>query len=132
MCEVPHQTFVFGAGGHAKVILEILEAEGKRIGGVFDQNVSIGSVLDYPVSAFPGDFDKTTDELIIAVGQNRTRQMLAESLAVTRYGTAVHPSAVISPRARIGVGTVVMAGVKINADTVIGEHCIVNTGAQID
>ena len=132
MCEVPDQTFVFGAGGHAKVILEILEAEGKQIGGVFDQNVSLGAVWDYPVSAFPGDFDKTSDELIIAVGQNRSRQMLAESLAVTTYGTVIHPSAVISPRAQIGDGTVLMAGVTINADAVIGAHCIVNTGAQID
>lgn len=125
------RTFLFGAGGHAKVILEILEAEGAAIGGLFDANLSAGPIWDYAVAEFPGDLDPEQDDLIIAVGHNTSRRDLAQSLDVP-FGTAVHPSAVISPRARIGEGTVVMAGVTINSDAVIGAHSIVNTGAQID
>ena len=48
------------------------------------------------------------------------------------FATAIHPSAIISPSAKIGEGSVVMAGAVINADAVIGKHCIVNTGATVD
>lgn len=126
------RVFVFGAGGHAKVIVEILEAEGRRIGGVFDQNLAAGPVWHYQVASFPAGFDNSVDELVIAVGHNPVRRDLAKSLDVTTFGRAIHPSAIISSRAQIGVGTVVMAGVKINADARIGDHCIVNTGASID
>lgn len=126
------RVFLFGAGGHAKVILEILEAEGCKIGGLFDQNTAAGPIWEYEVATFPDGFDHEADELIIAVGHNTVRRTLVQSLDGVQYGRAIHPSAVISPRAQIGVGTVVMAGVKINADARIGEHCIVNTGAEID
>ncbi len=44
----------------------------------------------------------------------------------------IHPSAVVSPTARIGAGTVVMAGAIINARAEIGEDCIINTGAIVE
>ena len=44
----------------------------------------------------------------------------------------VHPSAVIAPNVKIGVGTVVMAGAVINPWTKIGQGCIINTCASVD
>ena len=39
----------------------------------------------------------------------------------------IHPTAIISPYSEIGYGTVVMPNAVVNADTVIGEHVIINT-----
>src|SRR5699024_12712960 len=50
----------------------------------------------------------------------------------TRRSSDLHPSAVVSPTATIGYGTVVMPGAYINAKASIGRHCIINTGAIID
>ena len=57
---------------------------------------------------------------------------MVDALQVTRYATAVHPSALISPRAVIGEGTVVMHGAVVQSCARVGKHCIVNTGASVD
>lgn len=123
--------YLYGASGHAKVILEILEAGQVQVKGLFDDNPATRPIWQYTVAAFPGSFDKGTDELIISIGNNRIRKELATQLQV-HFAKAIHPRANLSPRAVTGEGTVVMAGVTINADTVIGRHCIINTNASVD
>ena len=54
-----------------------------------------------------------------------------ESISAT-YLTAIHPKSIVSNYAKIGEGSVVMAGAIINSDSVIGKHCIINTGAVIE
>src|SRR5688500_18187488 len=46
--------------------------------------------------------------------------------------TVVHPFSWISPSARIGAGTVVFGGGVVNADTEVGESCILNTDCSVD
>ncbi|MGH9210580.1 MAG: acetyltransferase [Acidimicrobiales bacterium] len=125
------QLFLFGAGGHAKVILEILEESGVEVAGLFDDGSTGDRIWSYEIRSFPGQFSVESDVMIIAIGSNTSRRLKADSLQV-RYGLAIHPSVIISARARIGAGTVVMAGVTINSDSEIGQHCIVNTSASID
>jgi sugar O-acyltransferase (sialic acid O-acetyltransferase NeuD family) len=125
------QLYLFGAGGHAKVILEILEEDGIDVAGLFDDGPTIGQIWAYEVRQFPGPFQADRDALIIAIGSNSTRRLKAESLQVA-YGVAIHPSTNISRRVKIDSGTVVMAGVTINSETTIGAHCIINTSASID
>lgn len=126
--------YIYGAGGHAKVIIEILEAQEVRVKGVFDDNPNGDQLLGYPL--FKGcrlDLLEE-DRLIIAIGDNGARQCVVErlGLSVDNFGTAVHPDAILSKRAKIGKGTVVMQGAVINSCTCIGVHSIVNTGATID
>lgn len=118
---------LYGASGHAKVIADILRANGIAITKLFDDNDKIGELQGIEV-AKPA---MTDEELIIGIGNNAIRKKIVQSNSY-RYGVAIHPSAIVSPSAKIGEGTVVMAGAVINADAVIGKHCIVNTGATID
>lgn len=116
------------------MIIEILEAQGVRVRGVFDDNPNGDQLLGYPL--FKGcrlDLLEE-DRLIIAIGDNVARQCVVERLRlpVDNFGTAVHPGAIISKRAKIGKGTVVMQGAVTNSCTRIGVHSIVNTGATID
>lgn len=122
--------YLYGASGHAKVIIEILELQGEPIEGLFDDNASISSLLEYPVEPFPRQFDPAR-QLIISIGNNLIRRKIA-SCVQARFGTAIHASVMISKRSCVGAGTVVMGGVTINTDVKIGQHCIINTNSSID
>ena len=118
---------LYGASGHAKVIIDILEANGITIDYIVDDNPSSDELLGYEVRRNTGSFE----EAIIAIGSNEIRRKIVESICVERYITAVHPTAIVSPRAMIGCGTVVMQGGIIQSSACIGNHCIVNTGASV-
>lgn len=118
---------LYGASGHAKVIIDILEAMGIEVSELFDDNNSLEKLQNIKVS-IPRE---TTEKLIISIGNNRIRKKIVESNSYT-YGVAIHPTSVLSPYAHVGEGTVVMQGAIIQSDVVVGKHCIVNTGATID
>ncbi len=121
--------FIYGASGHAKVVIEIAERLSYSIGGLVDADPAIQQLLDYPVNTpFVINAD---DKWIIGIGNNNIRRKIAEG-ENRIYATLCHPSANISSRAQIGEGTVVMAGVSINSEVRIAKHCIINTNASID
>jgi sugar O-acyltransferase (sialic acid O-acetyltransferase NeuD family) len=119
--------YLYGASGHAKVIIDILESNREKIEGLYDDNDALVELSGYPVLGT----SQVKSPLIISIGDNKTRKKIAESVSA-EFGTAVHPSAIISPRTAIDRGTVVMQGVVIQADSRLGKHCIVNTGATVD
>lgn len=122
--------YLYGASGHAKVIIEILESKGVQIEGLFDDNESIKSLLQFPVQKFIASFIQNK-KLIISIGNNVIRRKIATSINA-EYGIAIHPKSTISQRSFIAEGTVIMAGVTVNSGTQIGKHCIINTNASID
>ena len=119
--------YLYGASGHAKVIMDILKASGIAIEGLIDDNPEVTSLSGVTVS----HTFKHESPLIISIGNNVIRKKIAERIRTT-FGTAIHPTSVISPNSKIGEGTVVMQGSIIQADATIGRHCIINTGASID
>jgi sugar O-acyltransferase (sialic acid O-acetyltransferase NeuD family) len=121
--------YLYGAGGHAKVIVDILEMCGKTVAGIFDDDL-LKTIWNFSPIQFPGPFDFSTDELIISIGNNTIRERISRIEA--NYHTAIHPSANVSRYVSIAEGSVVMAGALINADTTIGKHCIVNSNASVD
>jgi len=121
---------VYGASGHGKVVIEILESMGIREIGIWD-DADRPPVWEYNVSRpFSGDGD---NQVVIGIGVNAVRMKIAAKLhGRVSFPVALHSGAIVSSRARVGEGTVVMAGAVINADTSVGKHCIVNTCASID
>ena len=117
---------ILGAGGHAHVIADIVSSQGDKVIAFLDDDC-INKKCSGPIS----DYVKYSDcEFIIGVGNTDVREKLS-SLNVV-WHTAIHHSAIISPTASIGVGTVIMPGVVINSSSAIGNHCIINTGAIIE
>jgi len=130
--EMIRKIFLYGAGGHAKVILELLEVNGQRCAGIYDEYGAATQLLGYPVSGSLNDDFKAADSaMTIAVGNNLVRTKLAGKLAA-EWATIIHPSANISSRCTIGRGTVMMAGVSINSEAGIGDHVIINTNCSVD
>ncbi|MBP3909796.1 MAG: acetyltransferase [Turicibacter sp.] len=133
------QIILFGAGGHAAVILDILKAqiangEEIEIKGLLDDSDKL-EFMGYKVlgSTMKANFyhDENT-EFIIAIGSNKIRQKLAKKYKQLAFYTAIHPSAIIGSNVKIQEGTVVMPRVVINANSIIGRHVIVNTGAIVE
>ena len=119
--------YLYGASGHAKVIIDIIRSMGLPVDGIFDDNDALKTLSGIEVAhKWSGQ-----SPIIISIGNNKIRKLIAERLGC-EFGKAIHPSSVISTSVSIDVGTVVMAGAIINAEANIGKNCIINTGASID
>jgi sugar O-acyltransferase (sialic acid O-acetyltransferase NeuD family) len=125
-----NKIIIHGGGGHAKVVADCLLAQEKKIIAFIDPKCA-DAVLGIP--CFP-DYDPTfeTDaQTIIAIGNNAARKKLHERI-VHSFDNAIHPSAVISTLASMGVGNMILHHAVIQAGAVLGNHVIINTGAQVD
>lgn len=120
---------LFGASGHAKVIMDIITAQGDETGCLYDDAPHCDEI--YGKNVLKALDVRVEGPMIISIGSNRVRKILSDKYLI-RYERAIHPSAIVSPTARIEEGTVVMQGAIIQSDAKIGKHCIINTGASID
>lgn len=122
---------LFGASGHAKVIIDILEKQNIDIKFLVDANPKIRSLQSYEVKSEKEYSPKIEDEVIISIGSNSIRKKLAEKIN-SSFGWAIHPSSILGDDVSIGQGSVVMAGAVINSSTHVGNHGIINTSCSID
>ena len=134
----------FGAGGHAKVVIEILRSMQKyEIVGLLETQSRLWRTKVLEVEVLGDDTlmgelkDRGYNHAFIGVGtvgDAQPRQRLYDK--VSGFGfevvSAIHPTAVISSSAQIGVGPTIMAGAVVNASAVIGANVIVNTGAIVE
>ena len=127
------EAIVLGIGGHAKVIISLLQALGYRIVEAYDDNPALwgSQVLGVPVVGPLASIGKSRRSAVIGFGDNRLRQKIAADLPL-KWLTLIHPSAVVHESVKLGEGTVVFAGAIIQPDCVLGAHNIVNTGASVD
>jgi len=120
--------YLYGAGGHAKVILDLLKSNDVTVSGIIDDNPAIDSFMGIPVS-----HGKVCSPLIISIGNNRIRKTIAEKINQDVFSPFQYDkTAIISSYASIDKGTVAMQGSIIQSSAKIGKHCIINTGASID
>lgn len=122
---------LYGASGHAKVIMDTLKQCGEEIEEIFDDNAAIKELNGFMVSSYKPDAVNGS-KMIVSIGDCSARKGVVEKIAGAKYGIAIHPFTSVSNRTKIGEGTVVMAGVCINSDSEIGKHCIINTNASVD
>lgn len=132
---------VFGAGGHAKVVLDILaQIRRYHVVGLLDDSAELEGTLRWGVKVLGGRDrlaglrEREMTRLIVALGNNRHRHSVYEDAVKAGFElvTVIHPSAQLGGRVKIGSGSLVVAGAIINVDTVIGENAIINTGATVD
>ncbi len=127
--------YLYGAGGHSKVITDILNSLGITVIGMFDDSPPMARFkameIRDGIRLLGEGFPALDAPLIISVGNNARRAELASLIDAT-YGTAIHGTAIISDKATINVGTVVLHGAIVQAGTKIGAHVLINTAASID
>lgn len=129
---------LIGAGGHAKVIADILQSRSDlMLIGCTDRSAG-GKVLHLDVLGddrlLPELFDRHVRHAFVAIGDNRLRLKLAAGASSIGYQfvTAVSRHAYVAGSASIGAGTAVMPGAVIQPEVRIGKHSIINTGASVD
>ena len=123
--------YLYGASGHGKVIADILQLAGNEQIAFIDDADKGGSYSGYPCY-FPAHIQPgKTLSMIVSIGNNQTRALVAKKLQVD-FVNAIHPRSVVAGDLVYGHGNAIMAGSMINPGTRIGNHCIVNTGAVID
>jgi sugar O-acyltransferase (sialic acid O-acetyltransferase NeuD family) len=129
---------LLGASGHGKVVANMAEDLGWKEIYFFDdawpeisenshwQVVGDTGVLLTRINEFDG--------IIVTIGDcfiRWSKQIELQNAGATLV-FIVHPHAVISKYAQLGVGSVVMAGAVINTDASVGDACVINTGSTVD
>jgi len=130
---------IVGSGGHAKVVIELVRAEGKyRIlgcTGLAEGGFVLGDVPILGTDAvLPAVLRKGVKSAFVAIGDNRLRLRLLTQMSEMGFEliNAVSPNAVVSRSATLGRGIAIMAGAVINASAQIGDGAIINTNAGVD
>lgn len=132
---------IWGAGGHARVVADVV-----RLAGQYEIAAFIDDVGSPSAETFCGaPLIHSRDELLalkrqglgrvlVAIGDNAARYQLGTWAENEGFGliSAVHPAATIAHDAVLGRGTVVMAGAVVNAAARVDGHAIINTVASVD
>jgi len=142
MSNIPAKPVILlGAGGHAKVLLEVLQLEGRNVLGLLTPDLEKGRKhfglevlgVDEQLQQFkPSDID-----IVNGIGSLPFEQFRWKvSNKVRSWGfslsTVIHPSAVVSKAAILEEGVQIMAGCVIQSGCTIGKDAIINTGSTID
>ncbi len=127
---------IVGAGGHAKVIAELL---GDRVKAYAD-NVEVNWLKVEHIgnddvalkTLFPNSF-------VMGLGGSKWEELERRMIIFERYiqcgreaPPICHPSAIISQSAKIGHGAVILAGAIVQPNSFVGQAAIINTGAIVE
>ena len=135
---------IWGAGGHGHVVADVAQAAGWTIAGFISQaggediqrtGVSSPAFPDAAIRAAlatGGPLPAGATALALGIGANDVRAAVAALIPDALLPVLRHPSAVVSPSARIAPGTVLLPMVVVNARAEIGRGTILNTGAIVE
>jgi sugar O-acyltransferase (sialic acid O-acetyltransferase NeuD family) len=131
---------LLGGGGHAKVCIDVLNKQSRKIIGFVSPDENSETVLGV---AHLGDDDLVLNyspddvELVNAIGflpKSSVRQVCYERFKQKAYTfvTLVHSSAIIAEEVILKEGAQVMAGTVIQPGVIVGENSIINTRVSVD
>lgn len=133
------RVIVVGAGGHAKIIVDMLQQNGEyEVTGLVD-NAAENGFWNIPILGKDDDLVNIYQEMgikyaFVALGNGKLREKVTARVLSAGFKliNVISKHSVISPRTLLGVGNAIMPGSIINADVKIGNGCIINTNASID
>ncbi len=133
---------LIGGGGHCRACIDVIElTQQYNIAGVLDIPATVGQVVSgYKIIGTDNEITSLVAKgyyFLVTIGQitsSEKRQVLFNKLleANASIATVVSPRAYIAKTSTVGVGSIVMHDVLINANVNIGRNCIINTKALIE
>ncbi|WP_147802811.1 acetyltransferase [Alkalicoccus halolimnae] len=130
---------LLGLGGHAKVLIDVLELGNYEIKGYAapSEQKSPYTIPYLGKDEVLGHYDKTEFMLINTLGSTSNlelRKQLFNNFKSQGYlfATLIHPKAYVSNRAIIGEGVQLMAGAIVQPFAVIGDNSIINSNAVVE
>jgi acetyltransferase EpsM len=140
-CEDMQKLVIWGTGGHAKVVADIVRLAGKwEIAGFLDDWALHLQGSDFCGAKILGgreQLEKLRSQGIshVVCGFGKCHARLELSALIKPLGlslaTAIHPRATTARDVPIGSGTVIMAGAVVNPGASVGENVIINTLALV-
>lgn len=132
--------YILGAGGHGRVVLDALIAEGISVTGFLDASPQLSRTLTCPVlggDEYLDHVEITNTFLVNGLGANpqtfRRRHIFEKMQARGfRFKSLQHPSAIVSKAVNIGQGCQIMAGAVMQPGVTLQENVVINTRASID
>lgn len=128
MAKKDQKVYLYGASGHAKVVLDMARLNHVQVPCLIDDNADLDALEGLPVLHSSDGLSP----VIVTIGDCKIRKRIVEKLGCREFVSLIHPSSVVAESVRVGTGTVIMAGTIMNSLTSVGNHCIINTGASID
>lgn len=134
---------LIGASDHCRYTIDIVEQENKyKIVGILDKSLAAGELFGgYEVLGYLDDIveimlQKEALGGLVAIGDNYTRKSVVEDIIKKTpdfiFINAIHPSVIIGKEVTLGRGCVMMAGVIINNNCIIGNHTFLATKSSLD
>jgi sugar O-acyltransferase (sialic acid O-acetyltransferase NeuD family) len=130
--------YIVGAGTYGEAMCELAEILGYSVKGFYDEDDSKlnGFIMGVEVIGKFSELDKVEingNSFIVAIGNNIAR--LNIMTRINELGgftpTLIHPSAIISPSAEIGIGVYIQANAYIWTKVKIDDFCIISPGVVI-
>lgn len=123
--------FIFPFNGNGLEALSCIQDQYEFIGFI-DDTVEKQGLHEFGFEVFGRDvFDKFPEAKILSVPGSPTsftyRDKIISSLEILpeKFATLIHPTASISPFAKIGHNVLIMAGVVVTSNAIIGNHVCV-------
>jgi sugar O-acyltransferase (sialic acid O-acetyltransferase NeuD family) len=145
--KMDREIIVLCAGGHARVVIDILRRSGQTVTALTDNNSTLhGTRLDdVPVIGADVTVFERDPKSVVLVNAMGNAPKIGDSALRRRHDLfdlftnkgyeflrVNSPDAVVSERAVLGAGSHIIAGAIINPGCTIGVNSIINTGAQLD
>jgi sugar O-acyltransferase (sialic acid O-acetyltransferase NeuD family) len=140
MTVFPFPVLIWGAGGHAAVVADILMQDTRyRIEGFIDEaDPAPRAVLGLTVLGGREAVERAAANgvrhAVVGIGDCAVRLTLSAWLQERGFElvSAVHPRAVLAGSSSVGPGTMVGAGAVVGVRATLGSAVIVNTRASVD
>lgn len=133
---------ILGAGGHARVLIDILLKNGVSIIGATDANPELTGSSKFGVRIIGDDsalkaHPPASVQLVNALGlgistQNRIQVFEKYKEIGYCFASVIHPSVILGSDVVVGEGVQMMAGAVIQPGARIGANAIINTNASVD
>ena len=135
------EVFIIGAGGHSKVIANVINKSGDIVKGFLDDYIEVGTVIikkvNYKVIGRIEDIihlqiKYPNAEFIIGIGNNKIRKEIAEKYEeILKFYTAIDPSSQIALDVEIGEMTHIGSGAIVKNNIKICNNCTIGAGAVV-
>ncbi len=122
---------LYGASGHAKVIMDCLFSTQEFVTAIFDDDKEKKHLMGIEILHYYTEIYLPNQKMIVSIGDNKTRRKIADIIEHSS-GQAIHRTAQISEHAYFGDGSVAFHNSVIQSGAHIGDHVIINTSATVD
>jgi len=138
------QVIGLGAGGHAKVIIELIKSLDKyQVVGLLDSDSELWKKEIEGIPVIGGDdhltevFSMGVQHAFIglgSVGDTNPRKRLFKKAKKNGFQVidVIHPQSIVSPSVELDEGIAIMAGAVINTGSILGKNVLINSGALVE